>query len=198
MAIEASLQTLMNLPRHNRRLRRIVRRNRYPVIQSSTRGHALRRSTASAQEREPRGTPTVNLRARTCATTRNGQVILARLQRRTHRPAQSFPSCARRKRRSRSVANVCNNIPRTIQHSNVIRIARVIRGRNIVGHLRSAQRKRQHYAPQLRFIRRARKSNRRPRRTRREPRDRIRRAAAHVRSRHVQEHLHRCASRTRL
>ncbi len=90
--LQTSPPTLMNLPRHNRRLRRIIRRNRNPIVQCSARRHALRGPAASAQEREPCRTSAVNLRARTRTTTRNRQVIFARLQCRARRPAQCSPT----------------------------------------------------------------------------------------------------------
>jgi len=71
MALEASLPTLMNLPRHNRRFRRIIRRNRDPIIQRPARRHALRRPAATAEKGKPRRGPTENLRACTNATARN-------------------------------------------------------------------------------------------------------------------------------
>ena len=54
MALEAPLPTLMNLPSHNRRLRRIIRRNSDPIIQRPARRHALRRPAAPTQKGEAR------------------------------------------------------------------------------------------------------------------------------------------------
>jgi len=62
-----------------------------------------------------------------------------------------------------------HNVSRTVQHSNVICVSRVVRSRNVISHLRRGQRERQHYAPQLHLIRRARETDRRPRRVSCEP-----------------------------
>jgi hypothetical protein len=147
VANPTSPPTLMNLPRHNRRLRRIVRRNRNPTIQCPPRRHTLRRSTAPAQKRESRRRSSINLRASADTTTRNRKIIFSRLQRRGSDPAQRLPSRARCECRPRSATDVCHNTPRTVQHANVVCVTRVIRGRNVIRHLRCRQRKRQHYSP---------------------------------------------------
>src|SRR5579862_9411677 len=147
VAISTSPPTLMNLPRHNRRLRRIVRRNRNPVVQCSPRRDALRRPAAPAQKRKSRRRSPVNLRATGGTTTRNREIIFPWLQGSACHPAQRLPSRARCECRSRGASNVRHKTPRTVQHANVVRVTRVVRSRNVISHLRRRQRKRQHHSP---------------------------------------------------
>ena len=93
-------RTLMNLPRHDRWFRRIVRRNSDPIIQRSTRRDALRSPTGPTYEGEPSGTPAVNLRAGTRAATRDRQIVLARLAKSRSRPNSSSSSHAASEHRS--------------------------------------------------------------------------------------------------